>query len=364
MPRILLNAALLLLGEALLLLSPALLLRSEPLLLLAPQPLLLEPPLLRSEGLPLLALLLLLSEAALLGAPQLGLAACRLLGGARPRPGDPRPQAHVQQHGHVQRPCEARLPAGADLPPLALHEAHGMDNSNKAATSGQPPSLQPRPRRLKRSRQFRRRKRRHGQSLGSAPHIDLRDEPREVVAEAYRVSRAHPTLSDDASHNLVELLCLRHRAFRSHALQRAELARLEEEPRHAESPLLLRHVEGEHERLDEGTHAEALEAGGEQVPEACDDLVEGAPVRVAIVHDLHQLDGAALRDLIQDKLALEHVRFLRPVGLEATNVVQVAGAERVEERLEIFAVLFRDALEQRRPRAEGLLVAEGLHQRI
>mmetsp|Transcript_117351 Transcript_117351/g.328467 ORF Transcript_117351/g.328467 Transcript_117351/m.328467 type:complete len:590 (-) Transcript_117351:1125-2894(-) len=326
--------------------------------------LLLQPPLLRLERLPLLPLPLLLGTPPLLLTPALGLPPLRLLGDALPRAIDPWAQLHAEEHRQPQRLGEARLPPRTDLPPLRLQQPHHADGPDEAAAGQELPRTDALLRRGQRRRQLGRGQRHHGQGLGGPPHVHLSEELRQIVAEAHRVPSADPALADDATHDLVELLRRGHGALGAHALHSAQLAGLEEEPRHAQGPVLLRHLVGKHQGLDEGPHAVALEARRQEVPEAHHDLLEGAAVGVAVVHDLDELHGAALDDLVQHQLALELVRPLLPVGLEAADVVQVAGAQRLEERLQVPGVLLRDALEQRRARGKGVLVAERLHQRV
>mmetsp|Transcript_13465 Transcript_13465/g.33853 ORF Transcript_13465/g.33853 Transcript_13465/m.33853 type:complete len:328 (-) Transcript_13465:620-1603(-) len=155
-----------------------------------------------------------------------------------------------------------------------------------------------------------------------------------------------PLFADNAPHDLGQLFGRRCGTLGPHALKGTQLASLQEEPRHAHCPLLRRDLVGQHQSLDEGAHSVTLEALGQQIPETSGDLFKWAAVRIPIVHDLDELDGATLHNLVQHQLSGEDVRRLFPVRLEATDVVQVASAERVQKGLQVLLVLFADAPEK------------------
>mmetsp|Transcript_17422 Transcript_17422/g.38376 ORF Transcript_17422/g.38376 Transcript_17422/m.38376 type:complete len:1202 (-) Transcript_17422:85-3690(-) len=364
LPLLLKHPALLL---RLLLKRLALLLRLQPellllLLLLLLQLLLLglEACLLGRQVLPLHPLPLLLRGPLLLLASQLSLAPLLGLGGTLPGDGDPGLEARLQEGGPVQGRDHALAALRANLGPLPLGEADGVEGADEAAASGQPPLLDA----LLGSLDARQQARSHhghlAQHLRGALHLDLRDELRDIEAELHRVHGAGPLLADDAAHDRGQLVRIRRHARVAHVLERLHLPGLQEEARHAKGPLLARHVVGQHQGLDEGAHAVALELLRQELAEARGDLLEAAAVRVAVVHDLDELDGAALHELLENELVLEVARLLLRVGLEAADVVQVAGAQRLEEGLQVLHVLLADGAEE--SLAAGVLLPEGLHE--
>mmetsp|Transcript_17890 Transcript_17890/g.51506 ORF Transcript_17890/g.51506 Transcript_17890/m.51506 type:complete len:277 (-) Transcript_17890:1521-2351(-) len=82
------------------------------------------------------------------------------------------------------------------------------------------------------------------------------------------------------------------------------------------------------------------------------------------MHDLHQLDGPALHNLVKHQAAIEAVGHLLPIGLEAADVVKVASAERVQEGLEILGIPLANATERGASRIRGVLLPQRLDQRI
>mmetsp|Transcript_61726 Transcript_61726/g.143614 ORF Transcript_61726/g.143614 Transcript_61726/m.143614 type:complete len:260 (+) Transcript_61726:1646-2425(+) len=174
-----------------------------------------------------------------------------------------------------------------------------------------------------------------GQLPPSTLLVDLRKELGQVVAKTHCIASAAPALPDDAADNACELLCLGLGALKAHVLQRPQLPSLQEEPGHTQGPLIARHFIGKHQGLNEGTQAIALEALRKQAAKPRGDLLERAAVGVAVVHDLHELDGTALHDLVQDQLRVEVIRSLLLIGLEAPDVVQAASAERLEQALQV-----------------------------
>ena len=103
---------------------------------------------------------------------------------------------------------------------------------------------------------------------------------------------------------------------------------------------LLWNVISQHQGFDKGSHAIALEALWQQiswrfgsvnvfslhlvfntlsqVAEALHNLVEGTSVGISVMHNLHQLDGTTLHQLIHHESLMEDRRFLALVWLEAT----------------------------------------------
>mmetsp|Transcript_69686 Transcript_69686/g.151641 ORF Transcript_69686/g.151641 Transcript_69686/m.151641 type:complete len:492 (-) Transcript_69686:675-2150(-) len=79
------------------------------------------------------------------------------------------------------------------------------------------------------------------------------------------------------------------------------------------------------------------------------------------MHDPDKLDRAALDDLVEDEALLEEFWLLLVIGLEAPNVVKVAGGQGAEEGLEVSSVLPAD-------RSEGslllVLFPQALHEAV
>mmetsp|Transcript_94185 Transcript_94185/g.266549 ORF Transcript_94185/g.266549 Transcript_94185/m.266549 type:complete len:1014 (+) Transcript_94185:1095-4136(+) len=317
-------------------------------LLLALPPLLLERPLL---ALPLLLLLppLLLEALPLLLALALRLPPLLGIPGALPRHVEPRADAPVQECGAPENRGQALAAPQARRPPERVLQPDGVEGAAEPPADREAAIADPLPRVPEAHREARG----HHGNLADRPRrpllVHARNEPRDVEAELDRTDGPDPALPDDPAHNLREGLRLGPRAAGAHVLQGPELPGLEEEAGHAQDPLLPRHLVGEHQRLDEGAHAVALEVFRQEVLEARGDLFERATVRVAAVHQLHELDGAALNDLVEHELLLEDARLLFLIRLEAPDVVQVAGAERAEEGLEVLHVLLADGPEERLP---------------
>mmetsp|Transcript_47959 Transcript_47959/g.133700 ORF Transcript_47959/g.133700 Transcript_47959/m.133700 type:complete len:521 (+) Transcript_47959:1926-3488(+) len=175
--------------------------------------------------------------------------------------------------------------------------------------------------------------------------VYLGDELGNVIAQAHGVDSAVPTLAHDAANNQLQLLRRGNGTFGTQVLQFFQLPGFEEEPRHAKRPFLGRDLVRQHEGLDKGPSPVALEVFGQHFLEALRDLVERTTVRIAIMHDLDELDGATLHDLIEHYLLLENTRLLLLIGFEAPDVMQHARSERAEKCLEVLAIPFADGAE-------------------
>lgn len=72
------------------------------------------------------------------------------------------------------------------------------------------------------------------------------------------------------------------------------------------------------------------------------NLLKGATIREAIMHDFYKLYGATLDHLIKYQTWSKYGWFLLFIWLEASDVVQAAGAERFQKVLEVKRVPLAD----------------------
>mmetsp|Transcript_98301 Transcript_98301/g.233944 ORF Transcript_98301/g.233944 Transcript_98301/m.233944 type:complete len:386 (-) Transcript_98301:1757-2914(-) len=312
--------------------QPSLLLRLLPDLLLHPPPLLLDLP-------------SLLSDATLLFSSPLSLFLLGLLCSALTGAVSQRTKPLLHEVEEMQRLCQALPSPSAGLLHQHQREAHRAEPPAEPAPRRQCPQSQLLPGRQQHGLHPSHQQGPGGQDPRGFRPPQLREEPWQVEAQLHGVLGPHPALPDDLPHDLPQLLRVRLNTFGAHVLESLELPSLQEEPRHAQGPLLRVDVIGQHQGLDEGAVPVALEALGQEVPEARDDLIERAAVGIAVVHDLHQLNGTTLDDLIQDQLVLEEAGLLLLVRLEATDVMQMAGVESLQQAFEICTVLLADGPE-------------------
>jgi hypothetical protein len=76
--------------------------------------------------------------------------------------------------------------------------------------------------------------------------------------------------------------------------------------------------------------------------EAHGNLLKGAAIWEAMMHDFDKLYGAALDHLIKYQTWSKDVRLLLFVWFEASDVVQTAGAERLEKVLKVKRIPLAD----------------------
>mmetsp|Transcript_85339 Transcript_85339/g.204440 ORF Transcript_85339/g.204440 Transcript_85339/m.204440 type:complete len:221 (+) Transcript_85339:1364-2026(+) len=155
-----------------------------------------------------------------------------------------------------------------------------------------------------------------------------------------------PPLSDDTADDLLQLLCVRLGAFGAEIFQSLQLPSFQEEPGHSQSPVLFRHVVGQHECFDEGAVPVTLETVRQQAAETRYQFVEDTAVGIPIVHDLDQLNGSTLNDLVQHQIVVEDAALLELVRLEAAYVVQMALVERLQQVFQVGRILLADGAEE------------------
>mmetsp|Transcript_7323 Transcript_7323/g.19666 ORF Transcript_7323/g.19666 Transcript_7323/m.19666 type:complete len:955 (-) Transcript_7323:1494-4358(-) len=142
-----------------------------------------------------------------------------------------------------------------------------------------------------------------------------------------------------------------------------QLAGLEEEALDADGPLRLVDLEGEHDRVHEVAVRVAAEVRGQELGEALTQVLQEAPVRVAVVHDVHQLHGAALDHLVEHVLCVELARPPDLVRVKTPDVVHRAVLQGGQQLVQVPQVVRADGVKPLPPgRVVELGVGHALHQ--
>mmetsp|Transcript_127600 Transcript_127600/g.272051 ORF Transcript_127600/g.272051 Transcript_127600/m.272051 type:complete len:240 (+) Transcript_127600:1587-2306(+) len=145
--------------------------------------------------------------------------------------------------------------------------------------------------------------------------------------------------------------------------QRAQLARLEEEPLGAQRPLALVNLKGEHDGQHEISVGVAAEVLGQEVGEALPQVLQEATVGVAMVHDLHQLHRATLDDLLEHVLGVEDGGAPILIRVEAPNVVHRAILEGRQQMVQVAQVVLAHGMQPLAGQGIGTLgFGHALHQ--
>mmetsp|Transcript_1680 Transcript_1680/g.5046 ORF Transcript_1680/g.5046 Transcript_1680/m.5046 type:complete len:334 (+) Transcript_1680:536-1537(+) len=143
--------------------------------------------------------------------------------------------------------------------------------------------------------------------------------------------KLHADLPDD--------LCRCLRPQIAEVLQHPQLAGLEEKALGPERPLALVDLEGQHNGPHKVAVRVAVEVLGQQVREPSPQLLEEATVREPVVHDLDQLHGAALYDLVQDVLWVEHPGAPVLVWVETSDIVDRGSSKGRQQVIEVCNVV-------------------------
>mmetsp|Transcript_80960 Transcript_80960/g.112444 ORF Transcript_80960/g.112444 Transcript_80960/m.112444 type:complete len:370 (+) Transcript_80960:1155-2264(+) len=125
-------------------------------------------------------------------------------------------------------------------------------------------------------------------------------------------------------------------------LEGSQLPGLEKEACRTQGPLALINVPGKHHCMHEVSVRVVRKLRRQELLETCPQVPENAAVGIAVVHDSHQFDSAALNDLIQDVLPVEESRLSLLVGVEAADVVHGAHLEGGEQVVQVAQVCTAD----------------------